>query len=471
LHPIATASLGWRNPIVPEHLHVFGAVTALFALLFGLGGYGAQRRSVMPAFWASLSASMPVLLSMFLYAVAWNFEESAAWAALAMAMTVLSVFATDRMLRHSLEASAGAYAAAACATLAIAMAVMLRESWLTVGLAAMLPALAWVHTRFDLPPLRWVAHILIATISTRLLLNPAVLTYSGEGLPTWAWVLYGYGLPALCFLGAAKLFGNRRGDTLVTALMAGAAGFLIALQILETRLLIGGGFEASLGLSETAAYSAIWLAAACILAGSAHWSTLPVLRWIKRVLLAGAFTALVVGNLLAFDPLWTHQAVGNLPVLNLLGFAYGLPAILLTILAWQTNRHDRTILHGLAVGLALILAMVFVSLEVRHAFHGPFLDASYLGDAELYAYSAAWLAFGVAILFGGLLTGLRALRYASLAIVLMVAAKVFLWDLSDLTGLLRAVSFLGLGATLVTIGLIYQRFVFSSPVAQYEDTP
>jgi len=52
------------------------------------------------------------------------------------------------------------------------------------------------------------------------------------------------------------------------------------------------------------------------------------------------------------------------------------------------------------------------------------------------------------------------LRYASLGLVLLVTAKVFLWDMSDLTGLLRAVSFLGLGGTLVGIGLLYQRFVF-----------
>ncbi|MDG2482221.1 MAG: DUF2339 domain-containing protein [Alphaproteobacteria bacterium] len=117
-------------------------------------------------------------------------------------------------------------------------------------------------------------------------------------------------------------------------------------------------------------------------------------------------------------------------------------------------------LAALAAGLSLFLAIAYVTLEVRHVFHGVYLDRGSLSDAELYAYSAAWLVFGLALLGGALLTAQRLLRYASLGLVLLVTAKVFLWDMSDLTGLLRAVSFLGLGGTLVGIGLLYQRFVF-----------
>jgi uncharacterized membrane protein len=38
--------------------------------------------------------------------------------------------------------------------------------------------------------------------------------------------------------------------------------------------------------------------------------------------------------------------------------------------------------------------------------------------------------------------------------------KVFLYDMSDLTGLYRVASFLGLGLTLIAIGHVYRRFVF-----------
>jgi len=86
-----------------------------------------------------------------------------------------------------------------------------------------------------------------------------------------------------------------------------------------------------------------------------------------------------------------------------------------------------------------ILAIAYAMLEVRHMFHGAYLDRGSLGDAELYAYSATWLVFGLALLGGALLTGL-----------------------------LRALSFLGLGGTLVGIGLLYQRFVFRREPANHE---
>ncbi len=55
------------------------------------------------------------------------------------------------------------------------------------------------------------------------------------------------------------------------------------------------------------------------------------------------------------------------------------------------------------------------------------------------------------------------MRYASLALLMMTVAKVFLIDLSELTGLYRVASFMGLGLILAGIGYLYQRFVFPMP--------
>ena len=53
-----------------------------------------------------------------------------------------------------------------------------------------------------------------------------------------------------------------------------------------------------------------------------------------------------------------------------------------------------------------------------------------------------------------------ALRYASLALVMLTTAKLFVFDMSELTGLFRVASFLGLGLSLIGVGYLYQRFVF-----------
>lgn len=46
--------------------------------------------------------------------------------------------------------------------------------------------------------------------------------------------------------------------------------------------------------------------------------------------------------------------------------------------------------------------------------------------------------------------------------LLVTVLKVFLSDMADLTGLLRILSFLGLGLCLMGIGYVYQRVVFGT---------
>ena len=65
--------------------------------------------------------------------------------------------------------------------------------------------------------------------------------------------------------------------------------------------------------------------------------------------------------------------------------------------------------------------------------------------ANWYAYSAVWLALGLALLGYGVWRGLRETRWASAFLIFATTLKVFLFDLAGLEGL-SALSFLGLGA-------------------------
>ncbi|HEX2511745.1 MAG TPA: DUF2339 domain-containing protein, partial [Xanthobacteraceae bacterium] len=46
------------------------------------------------------------------------------------------------------------------------------------------------------------------------------------------------------------------------------------------------------------------------------------------------------------------------------------------------------------------------------------------------------------------------------AVVVVTIGKVFLFDMAGLTGVFRALSFIGLGLVLVGIGLLYQRLLY-----------
>jgi uncharacterized membrane protein len=66
----------------------------------------------------------------------------------------------------------------------------------------------------------------------------------------------------------------------------------------------------------------------------------------------------------------------------------------------------------------------------------------------------------VALLVVGVFFRSQAVRLASAAVVILAVLKVFFVDMRDLTGFYQAISFIGLGAVLMGIGLFYQRLLF-----------
>jgi uncharacterized membrane protein len=117
---------------------------------------------------------------------------------------------------------------------------------------------------------------------------------------------------------------------------------------------------------------------------------------------------------------------------------------------------------------ALVLALGYVTLEIRRLYHGPVLTIGNTGGAEQYTYSIAWLAFGVALLGIGILFNSQRARLASAVVIALTILKSFLIDMSTLTGVYRALSFMCLGLVLVAIGWLYQRILFrrqAPPVA------
>jgi uncharacterized membrane protein len=109
----------------------------------------------------------------------------------------------------------------------------------------------------------------------------------------------------------------------------------------------------------------------------------------------------------------------------------------------------------------LLLAFVLVSMEVRQLFHGTRLYMIATGSAEIYTYSVVWLIFGLGLLFFGALRGDKMIRVASLPVILLTIAKVFLYDVSALPGLWRVFYFFCLGLCLLSTSWFYSRFVFN----------
>ena len=192
----------------------------------------------------------------------------------------------------------------------------------------------------------------------------------------------------------------------------------------------------------------------------------PVLHWAWRVQGALALAGSVL--LILDNPLFTAVEVGNLPLLDWLLPAYLVPALLAVVARRSPATEQPPVLRPLLGGYALVAGFVWITLEVRHLFHpGSIgLDAVKVEDAELWAWSGAWLAYGVAVMAVGIAAGIRRLRLAAIAIVGLTTAKVFLVDMSGLVGLWRVLSFLGLGLVLIGLGAAYRRLVAPAPQPQ-----
>ena len=177
--------------------------------------------------------------------------------------------------------------------------------------------------------------------------------------------------------------------------------------------------------------------------------------------------AIVFGLLFTTNPYFTDLPVGG-TFFNLVLLGYGIPSALTAILALTTRTTRSLGYRVVAAATAVSLAMIYLWLEVRTLYQGPNLARGFTSDAEQYAYSAVWLIFGVLLLIGGFLLHSQPPRLTSAAVVAFTIGKVFLFDMSDLTGIFRSLSFIGLGIVLVGIGWLYQRVLF--PARAQADT-
>ncbi|RYE73062.1 MAG: DUF2339 domain-containing protein, partial [Oxalobacteraceae bacterium] len=178
------------------------------------------------------------------------------------------------------------------------------------------------------------------------------------------------------------------------------------------------------------------------------------------VLTAIAGLATVFGLFLLEMPLiWSNEINGRF--INPLILSYAMPAVLALLLSWIVAGRRPAAYANTIAGIALVLALTYITLQIRRWFVGPLLNIGDTTDAEQYAYSLAWLGFGVVLLAIGLVFASQRARLASAVVIGLTVLKAFLLDMSNLTGVYRALSFMGLGLVLVAIGWLYQRILFN----------
>ena len=485
--PVALVMAQWAAKLQVEHLiapagHLAGAgsepekaetglhlmLGAGFAGLFGVSGFLAQGRSklpLVPMLWAGRAVLAPLAILIALYYRIAGFDRSIPFAAFALLLGALFATAAEILSkRRKVPGGAAAtaiFAVGAVGGLALALTLTLEKGWLTVALSLMVPGIAYVASKRPLPILRHLTTVLGLLVLARVFWDPRIAGADVGTTPIFNWLLWGYGVPAASFWLAGYILRQRGEDRATAVADALAVFFTGALLLVEIRHYVTGGNLAY----RTTSFTELALDVSAGFVMSISIERLrgkideTVYHVAARLIFGATLAAALFGLLIAHNPFFTGRPVGG-PFWNLVLLGYGLPAALAFVFALMARAKQSMRYRMVAASAAVVLALAYLTLEVRTLYHGSILSRGLTGDAEQYTYSVVWLAFGVALLAAGILLGSKPARLASAAVVILTVLKVFLVDMAGLQGIYQALSFIGLGAVLLGIGWFYQRLLF-----------
>lgn len=468
---------GWDETAVtalggPVMLILLG-LAAVFVLL-GLAQIR-RRFAQDPLFstvWAAIVAILPVLLATIsfvfygVYARDWNHAlfAIAFGAVLIAGAELLSRQGALPHFRRGIDLLlVGSFAAFALALHALTDGIITTILLALLGFACLM---ATRKRRWSGLP--WVMVAALAGVLVRIAWDPTLVGADVlSQTPILNQLLPGYGIPALLALLSAYELRNWPGARVRNSLqgLASLLG-LLTIAILVRHAMNGGVLDSSVPtLGEQSIYTLLVVGLSGILITLDLKSPSPVFRY--GSMLAGGIAILqtVSLHLGVLNPYFTGESTGDWPLINLLLLGYLLPGLGYAGLAYYA-RDERPLPYVILLALSgAVLGFAWVTLSVRRFWQGEFIPYwKGFEQAETYTYSVAWLAIGVGLLALGSRFDARSLRIASAVIVILTVAKVFLIDMSNLEGVLRALSFIGLGFVLIGIGLFYQKILTGKTV-------
>ena len=443
--------------------------TFLAAAAAGIGFWGAKN-SLSRAALSIGGTFLPLLLLCANYIRTETFSSSWSFAFVALAMFTGFLLISNFLYAkigdefEGRDGAAAAYSVAAFVALALSFSLILEKAALTIALAMLVPVIAFVYSRRPLPALRPLVPIASLLWIGRVIWDPTIVGGDIGTTPIFNWLTYGYGVPTLGFAIATWLMGKLPSDRWVQAMEAiTLASFVATLGLVGLHAIRPEELFTPFDTLEE-------MALVTIIGGGVALGLLAIKRTKTSVTLNRATTILgylgmvaaAGGLMVLYNPWISERSFGGGLIFNGLLFAYVLPALIYLLLGWYARGRRPEIYVNMALILGALLIACWINLSIRHIYHPSGLHTGGTNDSELYTYSVVWLLIGIGTLIAGIYLRNKQLRMVSVGILVLVVAKVFLVDMAGLEGILRALSFIGLGATLIGIGLVYQR-VLSKP--------
>ena len=434
--------------------------------LLGFAGLGVvgflKKKTAQP--WAALAAGAAFLFLFGAWGRAdfvWTANSWALFGAILAAM-LLGLAWVKRSVLHNVEPQFGISSLIVGAALLglFALDRMFDNIWYTIAISIFAAAAAYFSRILPARLIGAVASALGSFAAVRLFVSREIW---GEGaVYPWAghWPIYGYGIPVVALFVASRWLNAETYRREQVALEGISLALLVSLVSLELRTLIGGDLvRHDMTLLEMSAHILSWLGMAYGLAYRQRLFSSFVSLWGSRVLLFGSCAAIVGMSLFILNPVASGDQIKGNIIFNSLTMAYLAPVVLLALIA---RKLEAIGLLGWRNGvgiLALVLSVVYVTLQTKMAFQGKYIIPEFSSDAESYALSAAWLVLSILLFVVGLKLERKNIRLGGMVVMVLALLKAFGYDLWEIGGLWRIASLLGLGLCLIGVGWLYTRFV------------
>ncbi|MET0359024.1 MAG: DUF2339 domain-containing protein [Pararhizobium sp.] len=457
------------------------AALSLAAIFIALCAFALHRHSDRHRFvilWSGLAAVTSVacigLSFLILGTYAFDPLHGIAATVAALAFLALADISARRDASFPIVAQ-GLLLAGALGLLVIAAHALSDGLWTVLAMAVFAVAFVAATRVRNWAALPWVGALGFVFVLARIGWEPTIVGPLALGrTPVLNALLPGYGLPALFALWSAYTLRDWPSDRLRNTLQAIASLFgLLTLAILVRHAMNGGQLQGGApSLSEQSIYTLLVIGASAILMRLDLSRPGSFLRYGSIGLGAVSLLMTLSAHLVGLNPYLTGEMLGPYPLFDLLLIGYLLPGLAYAALARMAVGRRPPIFVAALATAAAVLAFTWATLSVRRAWQGPGI-ADWKGflAGETYTYSVVWLALGVLLLVASLRFHSRSMRIVSGVLVFVTVLKVFLFDMANLEGLLRALSFMGLGIVLIGIGLFYQKVLTSRPKPAADASP
>ncbi|NUY55598.1 DUF2339 domain-containing protein [Salinivibrio sp. EAGSL] len=440
-----------------------GLSIGVFTLLYSLALGKRSPKSIHFIWLACLATPLMVSLNSVVTDPFWGGQPPHAYstllwsACLAGGAAILAAFTryfkgtdqTQHLVRLSLWCGVNAH-------LALALTLLLSNYALTLAIALQAVVMLWLTHKYRITLADWIIQALVSIVlarATLLLLTTNHMT----SVPDTLW-LY----PSLSLL----IYGSQRWvqSQTLPAWLTGAQLQLIALWLTSTTIWLcdlQGLSGVIYSVSGAVVMSMNWSLLACVYLY--RYRLAQTCAFLYRFSGIALLSLSILIQLILFvdhNPYFEEVSIGYSPLSSLLWPWWGVPLLVCLWLGREGSSSSLAfnarvqLLTGTA---AAFFGFLLVNGLIRQAWQGDTIVLSLpTSNAELYTYSLVWLVIGSLTLLGGYWQQSVRVQQGAMATLALVILKVFLVDMASLEGLMRALSFIGLGLCLVGLGGLFQ---------------